>query len=59
MELMKRKFLAETIRNFGVGLLVGAFLLNISDKIELYEMASLAILGLINVVFALYLIEEA
>ena len=55
---MKRKFLAETIRNFGVGLMVGGFLLKISQRIETYEMVAVVILGLFNVIHALYLVEE-
>jgi len=58
MESMKRKFLAETVRNFGVGLMVGAFLLKISERIEQYEMNAVVVLGMLNVLFALYLIEE-
>lgn len=55
---MRKRFLAETIRNFGVGLMVGAFLLRISEKIEIYEMATVLILGLLNILYALYLIGE-
>ncbi len=55
---IRRKFLAETIRNFGVGLMVGAFLLKISERIEQYEMSAVVILGILNVLSALYLIEE-
>jgi hypothetical protein len=55
---MKRKFLAETIRNFGVGLMVGGFLLKISERIETYEMAAVVVLGVLNVLYALYLVEE-
>ena len=55
---MKRKFLAETIRNFGVGLMVGAFLLKIAGRIEQYEMNSVLVLGLLNALYALYLVEE-
>jgi len=58
---MKRKFLAETIRNFGVGLMVGVggFLLKISERIETYEMTAVVVLGILNVLYALYLVEEA
>jgi len=58
LRFMKRKFLAETIRNFGVGLMVGGFLLKISQRIETYEMVAVVILGLFNVIHALYLVEE-
>ena len=56
--MKKRKFLAETIRNFGVGLMVGAFLLRIAERIEQYEMNSILVLGLLNALYALYLVEE-
>jgi len=38
--------------------MVGGFLLKISQRIETYEMATVIILGILNVIHALYLIEE-
>ena len=55
---MKRKFLAETIRNFGVGLMVGAFLLRISGKISDLTLVVILVEGLINVMFAFTLLPE-
>ena len=55
---MKRKFLAETIRNFGVGLMVGAFLLRISEQISNLTLVIILAEGLINVVFAFTLLPE-
>lgn len=58
MGFMKRKFLAETIRNFGVGLMVGAFLLRISGQISDLTLVIILIEGLINVTFAFSLLPE-
>jgi len=38
--------------------MVGGFLLKISERIETYEMATVVVLGALNVLYALYLIEE-
>ena len=56
--MQKRKFLAETIRNFGVGLMVGAFLLRITEKISDATLVIILTAGLLNVIFALTLLEE-
>ena len=55
---MRRKFLAETIRNFGVGLMVGAFLLRITEQISDLTLVIILVEGLINVVFAFTLLPE-
>ncbi len=55
---MKRKFLAETIRNFGVGLMVGSFLLRIAERISDITLVLVLLAGLSNVLFALILISE-
>ena len=56
--MQKRKFLAETIRNFGVGLMVGAFLLRITEKISDATLVIILTAGLLNVIFALTLLQE-
>ena len=38
--------------------MVGAFLLRITERIEQYEMNAVLVLGLLNVLYALYLVEE-
>jgi hypothetical protein len=43
------KFWAETLRNFGVGLMVSAFVLRISKDISYYVLLWLLIFGLVNV----------
>jgi uncharacterized protein YjeT (DUF2065 family) len=43
------KFWAETLRNFGVGLMVSAFVLRISKDISYQSLLWLLIFGLINV----------
>ena len=55
---MRRKFLAETIRNFGVGLMVGAFLLRITEQISDLTLVIILVEGLINVVFAFTLLPK-
>ncbi|WP_461829759.1 hypothetical protein [Aquifex sp.] len=55
---MRKKFLAETIRNFGVGLMVGAFLLRITEQISDLTLILILLEGLSNVLFALTLIPE-
>ena len=55
---MKRKFLAETIRNFGAGLIVGSFLLRVAERISDITLVLVLLTGLSNVLFALILISE-
>ena len=58
MKAMRRKFLADTIRNFGVGLMVGAFLLRITEQISDATLVIILVEGLLNTVFALTLLPE-
>ena len=50
------KFLSEAQRNFGVGLMVGAFILNISERIDEQTMWSVFLLGIVNVFMAAILL---
>jgi uncharacterized protein YjeT (DUF2065 family) len=43
------KFWAETLRNFGVGLMVSAFVLRISKDISYQFLLRLLMFGLVNV----------
>jgi len=54
----KLKFISEAIRNFGVGLMVGAFLLRIADRIDDLTLWWLMGFGIANVAFGVIIFPE-
>ncbi len=54
----KLKFVSEAIRNFGVGLMVGAFLLRIADRIDNFTLWWLLGFGIVNVFFGTIIFPE-
>jgi len=58
VEVGKLKFLSEAIRNFGVGLMVGAFLLRITDRVDDPTLWGLLGFGIVNIAFGVILYPE-
>ncbi len=54
----RQRFIAEKVGNFGVGLIVGSFLLRISDTVNATDQIVLVALGLVNVILGLILIPD-
>jgi len=54
----KQKFIADKMANLGVGLIVGSFLLRISNTIEVKEQLFLILLGFVNILFGLILLPD-
>ncbi len=52
----KFRFLVEAQRNFGVGLMVGAFILSISEKIDSDTMWAIFGFGMVNVLISAILL---
>lgn len=56
--MRKQRFLAETIRNFGVGLMVGSVLLRIAERVSDFTLLIILAAGLLNIGLALILLPE-
>ena len=54
----KQRFIADKMANLGVGLVVGSFLLRISDTISLREQILLVLLGFLNILLGLILLPD-
>lgn len=54
----KQRFIAEKIGNLGIGLIVGSFLLRISDTINAIDQIILVFLGLANIILGLILFPD-
>jgi len=54
---MLRKFVAESFRNFGIGLMVASIVLMLSEKISEKELLVVFLTGLANVLVGVILIK--
>lgn len=54
----KQRFIADKMANLGVGLVIGSFLLRISDTISLKEQLLLILLGFSNILLGLILLPD-
>jgi len=55
---MRERFVLEALRNFGVGLMVGAFILRLSEKITDLTLWVILSLGLVYIFIAAILLPE-
>ncbi len=55
---MRQRLLADKIANLGVGLIIGSFILSLSDTISFKEQLGLVLLGIVNVALGIIMYPD-